>query len=433
MTTNFELASAFRQQTTLSPTLQINERVQALWAAGQPVYHLGFGESRFPVHAKVLAALQANAHQQSYLAGQGLPALRNAVAAFYSRQWQTPLSPNQIIVGPGSKSLIFAAQMALEAELILPTPSWVSYGPQAKLLGRAVRQIPASPADEFALTLEALDETVRQSSAQTKLLILNSPCNPTGQMLAPDLVKALAAYCRQQGIVVLSDEIYALTAHGHRPHVSIAQHYPEGTITLGGLSKHLSLGGWRLGVAVLPDTPAGKTLMQAMRVAAGEIWSTPSAPVQYAAITAYGDDAEIQTYIQECTQLHAIRTHYIWSWLVELGVPCAQPDGAFYLFPNFDRWRAQLATRGIHTSTELATYLLEAHQIATLPGTAFGLPPEVLSLRLASSYLDLETEEKATSLLARYRAIPNPAMLMEMHHPQTNQALHQLQQFITSL
>jgi aspartate aminotransferase len=433
MNTNFQLAPAFRQQTTLSPTLQINERVQALWAAGQPVYHLGFGESRFPVHAKILTALQANAQQQSYLAGQGLPALRNAVAAFYSCQWQSTISPSQIIVGPGSKSLIFAAQMALDAELLLPTPSWVSYGPQAKLLGRAVRMIPASAADEYALTVDALDQTVQQSTAPTKLLILNSPCNPTGQMLAPELVKALADYCRQQGIVVLSDEIYALTAHGHRPHVSIAQHYPEGTITLGGLSKHLSLGGWRLGVAVLPETPAGKALMQAMRIAAGEIWSTPSAPVQYAAVTAYSDDPEISAYIQECTQLHAIRTQYIWSWLVELGIPCAQPDGAFYLFPNFETWRSQLAARGVHTSPDLATYLLEQHQIATLPGTAFGLPPEALSLRLASSYLDMETAEKAETLLAVYRTTPNPETLMEAHHPQTNQALQHLRQFITSL
>ena len=178
---------------------------------------------------------------------------------------------------------------------------------------------------------------------------------------------------------MLSDEIYALTAHGRRPHLSLGQAYPTGSIVFGGLSKHLSLGGWRLGVAVVPAGEVGETVMRAMRMVAGELWSSPTAPVQYTAVVAYAGDPEIETYIEECTRIHAIRTQHVWSWLVEFGIPCAQPDGAFYLFPSFDRWRTELAARSVHTSEDLAAYLLEHYQLATLPGTAFGVPAEELS------------------------------------------------------
>jgi aspartate aminotransferase len=433
MTSPFRFAPSFANAALLSPTLQINERVQALWAAGQTVYHLGFGESRFPPHPKVLDALRRHAAQRSYLASQGLPALREAVAAFYTRHLNRSIKPAQVLVGPGSKALLFAAQMALEAELLLPTPSWVTYAPQARLLGRGVRQIPATASDGYALTIDTLAQTVRASTAPCKLLVLNSPNNPTGQMLAPSLLADLAVYCREQGILVLSDEIYALTAHGDTPHRSLAQYYPEATLVLGGLSKHLSLGGWRLGVAILPDHADGAQLLAAMRTVGGEIWSSPSAPVQYAAVTAYAEDAELEAYVRTCTALHALRTHHLWSWLTELGIPCAQPDGAFYLFPNFDRWRPALAARGVHTSGDLATYLLDRYRIATLPGTAFGVATDELSLRLASSYLDLETDEKADALLVAYVRGISGEQLMAEHHPHMSAAIQQIGDFIHEL
>lgn len=252
-------------------------------------------------------------------------------------------------------------------------------------------------------------------------------------MMRPELLQELAAYCREKQIWVLSDEIYALTPHGHVPHVSLSHYYPEGTVVLGGLSKHMSLGGWRLGVALLPDSADGATLMRAARVIAGEIWSTPSAPVQYAAITAYSDDAELESYVRECAAIHAIRTQHLWSWLAELGIPCAQPDGAFYMFPNFDHLRQPLASRGVLTSDQLASYLLEEHQIATLPGTAFGAPPHDLSLRLASSYVDMENDAKANAVLAAYRANANGEALMRQHHPVMGQAIGELERFVREL
>ena len=429
----FQLSPAVHEKQAPSPTLAINERVNALWGAGQTVYHLGFGESRFPVHPTIQAALHANVDQRSYLAGLGLRDLRSAVAGFYSRHYGLAVNADQVIIGPGSKPLYFIIQLALEADLLLPTPSWVSYGPQAQLLQRRVYQIPANADENYPLTIAALDQTVRQSDNPAKILLLNSPSNPTGQMFAPAFLAQLADYCRQRGIMVLSDEIYSLVPHGRQAHVSMACYYPEGTVVLGGLSKHLSLGGWRLGVAILPDTAAGQRLMQALRIIAGEVWSSPTGPVQYAAVTAYRADEAIDAYIAECAAIHAIRTQYLWQQLGALGVPCAQPDGGFYVFPTFNRWRSALADLGIHTSPQLANYLLDTYQLSSLPGTAFGVGAHELSLRLASSYLDMETDEKAQQLLDAYRANPDPETLMADHHPNTQEAVGRLHTFVARL
>lgn len=429
----FAIHDAVASQSALSPTLAINERVNRLWLAGQPVYHMGFGESRFPVHPALAAAFVENMDRTSYPPAQGVKELRSQVAAFYNRHFGLAAGADQVIVGPGSKPLIFAALMALDADVLLPTPSWVSYGPQARLLGRRVLRIAAAPEDHYALRLDALEQAVAQSNSPHKVLVLNSPSNPTGQMLDPAQIGELVAFCRAHNIAVLSDEIYALTAHGHRPHLSLGKAYPEGAIVFGGLSKHLSLGGWRLGVAVVPAGSLGSNVLRAMRMVAGEIWSSPTAPVQYAATVAYSGAAEIEAYIAECTQIHAIRTQHVWSWLVEYGIPCAQPNGAFYLFPSFDRWRAPLASRGIHSSEDLAAHLLDNYQIATLPGTAFGVPAEELCLRLATSYLDMETDDAAADVLAAYRANPAPGVLMSDHHPATQEALTRLGEFVSSL
>lgn len=433
MKPSFTLSPTMAQHLKPSPTLYINERVQEMWAQGETVYHMGFGESRFPVHPKLQLALRDNAYQKSYLAGQGLRELRVKVAEFYTRQFGRPIKPEQIMTGPGSKSLIYALQMALNAELILPTPSWVSYAPQARLLQRPVRYIPALPAEGYELTIEALDQTLHKSDHQTKVLLITSPNNPTGRMYEPEFLQELADYCRKQALIVLCDEIYGLVPHGHIQHVSLAHYYPEGTVVLGGVSKHLSLGGWRLGTAVVPDHEEGRVLMTAMRAVAGEIWSSSSAPVQYAAIEAYDSDPDILNYIEECTRIHSIRTQYVWQALMRMEINCPQPAGGFYMFPNFDEHRDALNGMGIYTSEDLADYLLDEYQIATLPGTAFGTPAADLSLRLSTSYLDMENDEKAAALLNLFRKENYTPALMESAHPMMNEALQRLGAFVNMI
>jgi aspartate aminotransferase len=419
-----------------SATLSMNERVRELWDEGQDILHLGFGESRFPTHPKLIEAMRANVNQRSYLPALGIPELREAIAHFYQQKFQIAVAPSQVVVGPGSKSLLYALVMALGEEVILPQPSWVSYAPQAHILGKPALHVPTRPECDYCLEVAALRQSMEEDKEEwgnPELLILNSPHNPTGTMLPPDKVQALADFAREEQLMVLSDEIYALVSHGSVPHVSIAQHYPEGTIVLGGLSKHLSLGGWRFGLAILPAGRTGEALRRALQSIAGSIWSCVAAPVQYAALVAYSNDPDIDEYVALCTRMHAIRTRHLFDSLVEAGIPCVEPKGAFYVYPNYSKWKRPLGAKGIKTSDDLAIYLLEKYQLATLPGTAFGSPPGDLSLRLSSSFLDASNDQNAAKLVEAFSADPDPQRFIEQHHTALCQAATRLAEFAADL
>jgi aspartate/methionine/tyrosine aminotransferase len=388
------------------------------------------------VHSKLAAAVRDNVHHRSYLPAFGFRELRATIARFYQTKFQMAVSPDQVVVGPGSKSLLYALVMALGEEIILPQPSWVSYAPQAHILGKPVLWVPMALKCDYCLKVNDLRRKMEEDKEEwgnPELLILNSPHNPTGTMMPPEKVQELADFAREEQLMVLSDEIYALVAHGGVPHVSIAYHYPEGTIVLGGLSKHLSLGGWRFGVAILPAGRTGEALRRALQNIAGSIWSCVAAPVQHAALVAYSNDPDIDGYIDLCTRLHTVRTRFLYQSLADAGIACAEPKGAFYLYPSFNKWKKPLAAQGVRTSDDLAMHLLEKYELATLPGSAFGSPPEDLSLRLSSSYLDAGTDEKAASLVEAFLSDPRPEHLIENHHPELREAATRLAEFTASL
>jgi aspartate/methionine/tyrosine aminotransferase len=433
MDSDIKLNPAFKDRAT-SSTLLINESVTRLWEQGEEILQMGFGESRFAVHPKLEAAMIASAARTSYLPARGLPSLCEAVAAYHTDKLSLPISSHQVIIGPGSKALIFALQMALDADLFLPTPSWVSYRPQAELLKRSVVHIPSKMVDDYRFDLDEFDELVKAAGNRQKLLVINSPNNPTGQMLDEPFLRELAEYCRKERVLVLSDEIYFRVQHGETPHCSIAKYYPEGTFILGGPSKHLSVGGWRLGVAIVPDTRAGADVIAALEVIAGEIWASAAAPMQYAALTAYSGDPDIETYIDECADIHGIRTRFLYEQLSALGVHCTKPQGAFYVTANFDNLSAELARSGIRSSPELARHLLERHAIATLAGDSFGIPETTLSLRLATSYLDMEKDSDSKRLLGLFaNGLREEEFMSKAHHPKTHAAIDGFSDFIDSV
>ncbi len=395
------------------------------------MYHLGFGESRFPVHPLLLEALAEHGKAKSYLPSRGLPELLDAVAAYYTRHLGIDFDAGQVVVGPGSKALIYAIQMAVDAELYLPSPSWVSYAPQARMLDKPVRFIPSRVEDDYALDLAELEKLLKTSTTEQRLLIVNSPNNPTGGMLQASQLEALADFCRRHNVIVMSDEIY-FRVRGDREHHSIATFYPEGTIVLGGLSKHLSIGGWRQGVALFPSTASGQRLLRAVVAIASETWSTVAAPLQHAAVIAYDGNEAIESYADTCSAIHSIRTGHLRDGLVSLGIRCTPAEGAFYVTANFDRWREELAARGIETSDELAIHLLDDFSIATLPGSVFGLPPGMLSLRLTSSYLDMETDKDGDRILGLYEADPD-ALMDPSNHPNFAACLGAFGRFVASV
>jgi len=400
------------QALATSATLSMNEAVAKRRASGRETIHLGFGEASFPLHPLLATALADAAKRTGYAPVLGIPELRQAIAEYLARKRGLTFSSDQIIVAPGSKPLLYALVQVLEGDLLLPVPSWVSYAPQARLAGRKVIGVETDPGDCHRLTPHALSQAMIQAhrnGANPRILIVNTPSNPTGGMFDRADVEALALWAREEGITLISDEIYAELAHGWREHVSPARFYPEGVIVTGGLSKAFSAGGWRLGYAALPPTVAGIQAMIALRSLASEIWSSAASPVQEAALVAFSNNESLEQYVQHSALVHGYVAGRLYGTLVGLGVPCPRPAGGFYLYPDFSPWRHALIELGIKTGKELAHYLLEEWDIATLPGSAFGESPESFRLRLSTSLLCLpgdtasqfEREAALWSLLAQ--------------------------------
>lgn len=422
-----------------SATLAINERVAQLWSEGCEVFHLGFGESRFPPPSSVLEALASGA-EAGYAPVAGHQDLRQAIAEFHGPRLGRDLSPDQIVVGPGSKALLYGVLLALGRPVILPTPSWVSYEPQARMCGLPVHRMPGVPErgyrwgiDDLATALADADANAGTpgGGAGAGCLLINSPNNPTGTMFEPDFVAELAAYCAQSDVIVISDEIYAEIGHGSVAHRSVSSLLGQQTIVTTGLSKHLSLGGWRLGVAILPD--GDEEVRADVLSVASEIWSSASGPIQQAATVAYRGGDQIDGHITDCTALHRARTRRLWAGVSAAGLRCPEPDGGFYLMPDFDRYREPLARLGVTTSRQLAEALLDRCAIATLPGEAFGLAPTTLAVRMASSFIDLENDGDGGALLDGWRGADDEQAFVDVSHPRLDRAVDRLGQFVADL
>ena len=362
-----------------SPTLGINELSAALEAEGRELFRFGFGESPFPVPQIVTDALVENVSRKSYLPVQGFPELREAVAAFHGGKEGISFTEEQVMIGPGSKELMFLMQLCLEAEVLIPTPCWVSYVPHGEILGRNIRLIHTTSADRWLLSSDRLASEVTDSNP--KLLIINYPGNPHGTTYSQAELEALATVARERDIIVLSDEIYG-ELHHDGAHQSLARYYPEGTIISSGLSKWCGAGGWRLGTFIFPKELSW--LQEAMSSVASETYSSVSAPIQYAAVTAYSGGKEIEAYLSASRRiLKALGCHCA-KRLHDTGLKLCSPAGAFYLFLDF----SPISPRGIRTSDALCEKVLEETGVVLLSGEAFMRPEEEMTARLAYVIFD---------------------------------------------
>ena len=319
-----------------SATLQINEDSNRLIQQGRDIIKLGLGQSPFPVPEVVTEALRRHAHEKDYLPVKGLYQLRETVANYYQRRDGIPRQADDILVGPGSKELIFNLQMACEGDLLIPAPSWVSYAPQAQLLGRKIFHLPTCPENQWRLQAEELDVFCQEDPERTRILILNYPSNPTGCSYDAESLQALADVARKYGIIIVADEIYAETTFDGQ-HESMAVYYPEGTVISSGLSKWCGAGGWRLGVMLLPESL--KPLQDAMAVIASETFTSISAPTQYAACTAFSESAAIDAYLIATRAVLKRIASYMVSRLREIGLETVEPVGGFYVLVGFEQVR----------------------------------------------------------------------------------------------
>ncbi|MFW9816038.1 MAG: pyridoxal phosphate-dependent aminotransferase [Candidatus Thorarchaeota archaeon] len=416
-----------------SATLAINELISTIRESGEQVYHMGFGESPFPVHKRVRKALCENSWRQKYLPTQGILELRQQVSKFYQVMFEMQYAPEQVIVGPGSKPLMFAALTALDGPIFLPAPSWVSYQHMGRFLSRDVHHIVTNSSNSYRLEPEQLESALRdhsQNNEQQKVLVLNYPCNPTGHTFSAQELGEIVNVAREFNVIVISDEIYALTHFRDQDHQSIAKFYPEGTLITSGLSKDRSLGGYRLGTLLLP--PDEKQLLRSIIAVGSEIWSSVSAPIQYAGVEAYRTDTNLVDYIRDCATVHELVTRYVYQRIHEMDVSCPYPQGGFYLFPDWNSQRDSLDKLGVNTSNELAQYLLKNWHLASLPGSEFGMPPDDLSLRLATVDYDGRFAFEHY-LKKRKSALKDPDGFVTRIAPSVVEGCNQLEKFSAQL
>ena len=411
-----------------SATLAINEFSADLIKQGRPIIKFGLGQSPFPVPGPVVDALKENAHQKDYLAVKGLRALREAVAEYHHRKHGIQRTAENVLIGPGSKELMFLVQLVYYGDLVIPTPAWVSYAPQAQIIGRQVRWLPTHSADNWRLLPDELEGLCKSDPERPRLLILNYPNNPTGHSYERAQLQALAEVARKYRIVLLSDEIYG-EIHHEGKHCSIAEFYPEGTIISSGLSKWCGAGGWRLGTFTFPDSLGW--LLDAMAAVASETYTATSAPIQYAAVTAFQGGPVIERYLENCRRVLKALGQHCSQQLRDTGIKSFEPQGAFYLFPSFSPFEEDLKRKGIDTNKKLCERILHDTGVATLPGASFGRPDYKFALRLA--YVDFGGDAVLSQLDALPPGQPLDREFLRTHCGNVTSGVERIGKWVTGL
>jgi len=358
----------------LSATLKINEISKKLEQEGKEIIKFGFGESPFPVPDKIVEALKKNAHQKSYLPIQGLEDLRVSISKYESKKKNRNFSPEQIIVGPGSKELMFLLHISFDGDIILPAPSWVSYKPQSIIADNKFHWIETVAENNWYPSAESLEKLVVKDKEKNYLLVLNSPNNPSGQVCKN--IKEISEIIKKYKIIVLSDEIYSELTFDES-YESISNFCPEKVIVSNGLSKWCGAGGWRLGYFVIPNELT--KLKNSMKILASETFSAVSAPIQFAAISAFKDDHK--DYILKSKKILKGIGEYVYNNLKSNNVIINKPMGGFYLMPEF-------LNKTFNTSAEMCTDILNKKGVAILPGSDFGFSDKKMISRL--SYTDFD-------------------------------------------
>jgi len=357
-----------------SATLAINEESNKLKKGGKKIYKFGFGQSPFPVPESIVSALRINADKHTYLPMQGLEDLRLAIANYLNKNNNNDFKQEDIVIGPGTKELMFLTQIAFQGEVLLPAPSWVSYLPQALIAKNKVHWIQTTGNSNWFPTAEQLENKIKSIKSKNLLFFINSPNNPSGAVCKN--LQEIASVAKKNKLIILSDEIYSqLTFDGQ--YKSISNFYPEGTIVSSGLSKWCGAGGWRLGFFAIPKQL--EDLKNGLKILCSESFTSVSAPIQHAAIEAYIGDHS--AYLTSVKKILSFTGNYVYENLKSNVINVNKPEGGFYLFPEFTNAK-------FSSSSEMCKDILNKTGVALLPGSDFGLNSSKMLARL--SYTDFD-------------------------------------------
>ena len=377
-----------------SPTLAVDAKAKQLKAAGEDVCGFGAGEPDFdtPEFIKAACAKALAEGKTKYAPAPGIPTLRSALAEKYRNDNGIEgVEASQVVVSPGGKYSCYLAIMAVVSpgdEVIIPAPYWVSYPEMVKLAGGTPKSIFAGADAEFKISPQQLREAI---TPKTRMVIINSPSNPTGAIYSRGELEALTQVALEAGIYIMSDEIYEYLLYDGVEHVSPASFSKEAAdsvITVSGFSKTFSMTGWRLGTLMAPPAIA-----KAVASIQSQTSSNATTFAQYGALAAMENWGQSMAAVNEMLTVFDRRRLRLLEGLRAIdGVECPRAQGAFYLFPNIDSF-------GL-SANDFAAKILEEEKVALVPGEGFGAPGYV---RLSYAISD-EVIEKGLDRLAGFCA-----------------------------
>ncbi len=385
MTSPFTLSSR-AQSLKPSATVAVTSRALELKRQGVDVISMSVGEPDFdtPPHIKAAAIAAIEAGKTKYTPVSGIPELREAISAKFARENGLTYAPDSVTVTSGGKQALFNAFFALlnpGDEVLIPAPYWVSYPEMVALTGAVPVEVPTTPESGFMLDVELLASKI---TPRTRMVVLNSPGNPTGAVFTPDILQAVAELAQRHNLIIVTDEMYEHLVYDAEQ-VSIGTFAPEHTLTVNGASKAYAMTGWRIGYAGGP-----KDVIAAMNALQSQSTSNASSISQYAALAALVQHQETQAFIDMARRAYRQRRDAIVRGLNDLGLPTPTPQGAFYVMAQTGR---------IHENElEAARLILDDAKVAVVPGTDFAAPGQV-RLSYATSM------ENIQEVLRRLRAI----------------------------
>lgn len=338
------------------------------------------GQSPFPVPNLIQEALIQGANKGMYSTATGIIELKKNIVDFNQHYFKLNLSSQDIFISNGTKMLIFMIISILDGTFILPTPAWVGYEPILKYLNKKYIKLRLNPSTDYELDLPDFENVI--GSVDRPILIFNNPHNPTGAVHSSVKLEKLTHILKENNAWVIADEIYGLLTYDEG-FQSLYSFYPEKTFVTQGISKDRSAAGYRLGVGILPKEERQYFIHQ-LEALASTMYTNVSTPIQYAAVTAYSINHELDEYMANVKNIHSIVGKYFSHYAKSLNLEVSTPKSAFYLILNFNPLREILEANDIYTSSQLSQKLMKApYYVAVVMGAAISVDEEDFIARIA--------------------------------------------------
>ena len=352
-------------------------------------FMFGYGHSPFPVPDLLCNSLVNHSSSGGYTDPLGFSQLREAAAGFFNRHYHVNADAARIAVGHGTKGLIHSIFTLLNGSVIVPSPGWLGYIPLLRILNKPYYRIYCHKRNDYKIRPQVLRAMLKGLVKTQHLLILTNPVNPTGVLYTRKELEEIAEVCKENNTLIMADEVYALTSFDPKQFVSMGSIYPEGTFVLNGLSFDRSAPGYRIGVCLTPEY-TDKQIMDEMGKILSTYYTYASTPIQEAAVVAFEQNDQIESYIDATRSIYRIMGEGLSSLCNDIeGVHVPKPEAGIYFMADLNDMSHYLKNSGIQTSNDLAPALIDhPYHISAATGEAMMAPYGDYYIRFATTDYD---------------------------------------------